>query len=395
MKILYHHRTASRDGQDVHIEEMIAAMRRLGHEVRVVAPGRPETAGFGHDGGLPARIRQALPAVLCEMLELCYSLPAFVRLKRACAAFAPDVLYERYNLFFLAGLWLKWWTGIPYLLEVNSPLAHERGLHGGLALKALAGWSERAVWRGADMTFPVTDVLARIIRRAGVAEERITVVPNGIDRGRFSSHADSSGIRAELGLTGKTVLGFVGFIRDWHRLPDVVTAMAAMENRRQLHFLIVGDGPGLAEALERAKRTGMEDRVTWVGLVGRDRVSAYISAFDIALNPKVESYASPLKLFEYMGLGRAIVAPDQPNIREILRDDVNALLFRPDDPDHFRSCIMRLCGDEELCRRLGDGASRTIDDKGYTWDDNVRRVLSSLPPASPSNSAPYAVNIRD
>lgn len=388
MKILYHHRTASKDGQDVHIEEMVAAMRRQGHEVLVVAPGAARTTRFGHDGGLAARIRRALPAMLCEILELCYSLPAFVRLKRAHDAFGPDVLYERYNLFFLAGLWLKRWTGIPYLLEINSPLAHERGLHGGLALKSLAVWSERAVWRGADMTFPVTGVLAGLVRRAGVAEARITVVHNGIDRARFPAHADSGAIRAELGLTGKTVLGFVGFIRDWHRLPDVVTAMAAMENRRQLHFLIVGDGPGLPEVLERARRTGMEDRVTWVGLVGRDRVSAHISAFDIALNPKVEPYASPLKLFEYMGLGRAIVAPDQPNIREILKDDVNALLFRPDDPNHFKSRIMRLCGDEALCRRLGDNASRAIEDKGYTWDDNVRRVLSSVRTVPPSNSAP-------
>ncbi len=395
MKILYHHRTASRDGQDVHIEEMIAAMRRQGHEVRVVAPGAAATTRFGHDGGMAARIKRALPAMLYEVLELCYSLPAFVRLKRVCDAFDPDVLYERYNLFFLAGWWLKRWSGIPYLLEINSPLAHERGLHGGLALKALAGWCERAVWRGADMTFPVTDVLAGFVRRSGVAEPHITVVPNGIDRGRFPPDADSSAVRAELGLTGKTVLGFVGFIRDWHRLPDVVIAMAAMENRRQLHFLIVGDGPGRAEVMERARRTGMEDSVTCVGLVGRDRVSAYISAFDIALNPKVEPYASPLKLFEYMGLGRAIVAPDQPNIREILTDDSNALLFRPDDPDHFRSRIMRLCGDGALCRRLGDNASRTIEDKGYTWDDNVRRVLSSVRTMLPSNSAAYAENISD
>jgi len=388
MKILYHHRTASRDGQDVHIEEMVAAMRRQGHEVRVVGPGTAKATRFGHDGGLAARIRRALPAMLYEVLELCYSIPAFVRLKRACDAFGPDVLYERYNLFFLAGWWLKRWSGIPYLVEINSPLAHERSLHGGLALKMLAEWSERVVWRGADMTFPVTDVLAGFVRRAGVAEPRITVVPNGIDRQRFPSDVDSSAIRTELGLTGKTVLGFVGFIRDWHRLPDVVVAMAAMENRQQLHFLIVGDGPGRAEVMERAKRTGMEDRVTCVGLVGRDRVSAYISAFDIALNPKVEPYASPLKLFEYMGLGRAIVAPDQPNIREILTDDGNALLFRPDDPAHFRSRIMRLCGDEALCRRLGDNASRSIEDKGYTWDDNVRRVLSSVRVVPPSNSAP-------
>ncbi|OAN51564.1 glycosyltransferase family 4 protein [Magnetospirillum moscoviense] len=385
MKILYHHRTASRDGQDVHIEEMVAAMRRQGHEVLVVAPGGAKGASFGHDGGVVARIKRLLPRVLYEVLELAYSVPAFFRLERACAAFGPDVLYERYNLFFLAGLWMKRWADIPYLLEVNSPLAHERDRHGGLALKALAGWSERAVWCGADMTFPVTEVLADFLRAAGVAERRIRVVPNGIDRQRFPLDGNGTAIRAELGLTGKVVLGFVGFVRDWHRLPDVLTAMAALENPASLHFLIAGEGPGLAAVIDQAARLGMADCVTCIGLVGRDRVSDYVAAFDIALNPRVEPYASPLKLFEYMGLGRAIIAPDQPNIREILTDGDNALLFRPDDPAHFRERIAQLCSDEALRGRLGRSATRTIDDKGYTWDDNVRRVLAGV---GPSNRAP-------
>jgi len=378
VKILYHHRTASKDGQDVHIEEMVAAMRRQGHEVMVVAPGMPAAARFGHDGGLVARIKRVLPAALYELLELGYSIYAYGKLKRACDTFGPDVLYERYSLFFLAGLWLKRRRGLPYLLEINSPLALERATHGGLKLKALANWAERAVWRGADMVFPVTGVLADFVRGAGVAESRIMVVPNGINRQRFPVATDSRDIRAELGLTDKVVLGFVGFIRQWHRLPQVLDAMAAMENRDQLHFLIVGDGPGSAEVEAHARQIGMADQVSRVGLVERDRVAAYVSAFDIALNPKVESYASPLKLFEYMGLGRAIIAPDQANIREVLVDGENALLFDPDDPAHFRSRIMRLCGDAPLRRRLGEAASRSIEDKGYTWDNNAHRVLATV-----------------
>lgn len=378
MKILYHHRTASKDGQDVHIEEMIAAMRRQGHEVMVVAPRMANAASFGDDGGLAARIKRALPAALYELLELGYSFFAYRRLKAAFDAFRPDVLYERYNLFFLPGLWLKRRSGIPYLLEINAPLVHERGLHSGLKLRALADWSERAVWRGADMTFPVTAALADFVRRAGVAEPRIMVMPNGINRARFPAAMNSGAIRAELGVTGKIVLGFVGFIRDWHGLPHVIDAMAAMENRDQLHFLIIGDGPGRAEVEERARQTGMSDKVSCLGLVARDRVAAHVSAFDIALQPKVAPYASPLKLFEYMGLGRAILAPDQPNIREVLVDGENALLFRTGDPAHFRSQITRLCGDADLRRRLGDAASRSIEAKGYTWDDNARRVLSTV-----------------
>lgn len=185
MKILYHHRVASKDGQDVHIEEMIAAMRRQGHEVVVVAPGAARSAEFGYDGGLAARVKRLLPGALYELLELGYSLHAYRRLARACAVHRPDALYERGNLFFLPGLWLRRRTGIPYILEVNAPLASERAIHGGLRLLALAQWSERLVWRGADLVLPVTEVLADVLRQAGVPDARILVVPNGVNRERF------------------------------------------------------------------------------------------------------------------------------------------------------------------------------------------------------------------
>jgi glycosyltransferase involved in cell wall biosynthesis len=378
MKILYHHRVASKDGQDVHIEEMIAAMRRLGHEVVVVAPKAAQSSAFGSDGGLAARIKQLLPGALYEALELGYSLYAYRRLKQAYLAHRPDVLYERYNLFFLPGLWLKRRTGVPYILEVNSPLADERAAHGGLKLRSVARWSERQVWRGADLLLPVTEVLAGFLRRAGVGEARIMVTPNGVNRARFPAGADGATIRRELGLGDKLVLGFIGFIRDWHGLPQVVDAMKAMPNREQLHLLVVGDGPARAALERHAEQAGMAGQVTCLGLVERDRAAACIRTFDIALQPTVVDYASPLKLFEYMALGRAVVAPDQPNIREVLTDGETALLYRPGDFPHLCAQIARLCGDAALRRRLGDAACRRIETGGYTWDDNARRVLARI-----------------
>ncbi|CAK0774614.1 Glycosyltransferase WbuB [Azospirillaceae bacterium] len=378
MKVLYHHRIASKDGQDVHVEEMIAAMRRLGHEVVLVAPAVAASSSFGYDGGLAARLKRLLPGAFYELLELGYSLYAYRRLKRAWKEHQPDVLYERYNLFFLPGLWLKRRTGVPYFLEVNAPLAEERAVHGGLKLRALARWSERAVWRGADLTLPVTGVLAGYLRRENVPETQIMVVPNGVNRNRFPGVVDSSAIRAELGLNGKLVLGFTGFIREWHGLPQVLDAMKALPNRAQLHLLVIGEGPGRADLERHAVRIGMAEQVTCLGLVERDRVAACVAAFDVALQPKVVEYASPLKLFEYMALGRAIVAPDQPNIREVLNDGENALLFRPDDIGHFCEQISRLCADPVLREQLGAAAARSIVTHGYTWDNNARRVLARV-----------------
>lgn len=374
MKILYHHRTRSKDGQNVHIEELIAALRRRGHEVIVVAPPAMEEAEFGDDGGMIARLKTHLPKAFYELLEFGYGLVAYRRLKAAMRRHRPDVLYERYNLYLLSGVRLARRYRLPFLLEVNAPLLQERGKFGGLALPRLAAWTERTAWKAADYALPVTDCLADHLRAVGVAEERIRVIPNGINPRRFNAENDGMRIRRQLGLENKTVLGFTGFMRDWHGLERVIDVMAAAPNRADLHFLVVGDGPARAALEAHAAACGMQDQLTVMGIVGRDEVADHVAAFDIALQPQVVEYASPLKLFEYMALGRAIVAPDQRNIREILTHEEDALLFDAADADGFAAAIRRLVGDEDLRRRLGKGAMATIEKRRLTWDANAERV---------------------
>ena len=95
--------------------------------------------------------------------------------------------------------------------------------------------------------------------------------------------------------------------------------------------------------------------------------------FDVALQTASVAYASPLKLLEYMTLGCAIIAPDQPNIREILRHDTNALLFDPLGRQSFTAALSRLCADGELRRRLGRAARRTVEETPLTWAHNAAR----------------------
>ena len=374
MKILFHHRTTSKDGQNVHIEELIDALRGRGHEVVLVGPGVAEAGDFGSGAGLIDALKRLLPRALYELLELAYTVVAYRRLRRAYLAHRPDVLYERYNLFLLAGRWLKARYRLPFLLEINAPLAHERGRFGGLALERLAAWSERQAWQGADYVLPVTDKLADFVRAAGVEERRIRVIQNGVNRNRFQPGSEATNLRRQLGLDGKLVLGFTGFIRSWHGLDRVVNLLAEQQGEQELHFLVVGDGPAREELEQQARRLGVADRLTLVGIVARERVADYIGCFDIALQPRVVAYASPLKIFEYMALGRAIVAPDQDNLREILTADENALLFDADDDGAFRAAILRLCREPELRARLGAAAADSIEAQDLTWDRNAARI---------------------
>jgi glycosyltransferase involved in cell wall biosynthesis len=371
LRILYSHRIQSRDGQSVHVEELVAAFRALGHEVVVVGPGFYEQSGnLGDESRTVAVLRRLLPGALAEIAELAYNIPAYRRLARACAALRPDLIYERYNLYYLAGTWLARRHGIRLFLEVNAPLAEERARHGGLHLRPLARAAERFVWRGADCVLAVTDVLAGRIAAAGVARARIRVVPNGVVAERFAGPPDAP--------RDAPVLGFVGFVRDWHGLDAVLTGMAEHPDPACV-FTIVGDGPARPGLAAQAQRLGIADRVRFTGVVPHDAIPHTVAGFDIALQPRVVDYASPLKIFDYMAAGRAIVAPDQPNIREVLAHGRTALLFDPDRPGALWDAVARLLADDDLRGRLGEAARAELHRRDFTWRGNAARIVGWVP----------------
>jgi glycosyltransferase involved in cell wall biosynthesis len=376
MNILYHHRIRSKDGQAVHLEELIAALRSLGAKITLSGPESFSRAEFGHDPKLLGKIKQMMPQGLYELIELLYNIPVYQRLARAFRTVRPDFVYERYNLHLLAGIWLKRRHGVPLLLEVNAPLAAERAEHDGLAFPRLAERLEAWTWRNADYVLPVTQVLADMVHKAGVPRERIVVIPNGVNLDRFGNQKSASDAKAELGLGGKTVLGFSGFMRDWHGLDQIVDWLADPATPTDIHLLLIGEGPALPNLQAQAARLGVTSRITFAGLAGRDRIAAMTAAFDIALQPKSVDYASPLKLFEYMVSAKAIVAPDQPNIREVLEDNVSAILFDPARPATLVDALGRLARDAALRAELGAGARRAIDERGFTWRHNAERVLA-------------------
>lgn len=388
MRILFHHRIASRDGQWVHMAELISALRAEGHEVLLVGPQAFAELRFGGQAGVVAALKRRLPRALYEVLELGYNVPAGWRLWRAMRRFRPDVVYERYNLHLLAGVRCARRSGVPLLLEVNGPLYEERSAHGGLALARLAAASQRATWRGADVVLPVTEALADYVRRAGVPEARIAVIPNGIDPARFAAVPPAGEAKRRLGLAGRLVLGFTGFVRDWHGLDAVIDLLAEDGEAMNLHLLMVGDGPARAGLEARAARLGVARRLTFTGVVDRDRVAGLVAAFDIALQPGVTPYASPLKLFEYLALGRAVVAPDLPNIREVLSDGDNAVLFAAGEPGAMAAAVRRLCADAGLRDSLGARAQATIAERGLTWRENARRVAALAGKCRPTEHQP-------
>jgi glycosyltransferase involved in cell wall biosynthesis len=347
---------------------MIHALRLLGHEVIVVEPRRIEATAQSLENRL-------LPRAVYELAELSYSILEFGKLGYAALIHRPHVLYERANLFMLSGLWVSKLFGLPYLLEVNAPLAEERGRYGGLFWKTLAAWSEAACWRSASFVLPVTQALAEYVRRAGVATARISVTPNGVDPDIFYIR-NTKDAKQALGLVNNLVLGFVGYVRDWHGLDEIVALLARRPALKNAVLFVVGDGPARQGLEKQAADLGISNRVRFTGAVKHDALPGLVAAFDIALQPKVTPYASPLKLFEYMAQGRAIVAPARPNIQEVLEDKKDAFLFSPDLPDDMGRAIEALALDEELRRQVGAAAARKIAERDLTWRGNAMRVVT-------------------
>lgn len=375
MRILYHHRIASKDGQITHIEEMVGALRALGHEVLLVGPEvHKRDTGQGGSAGWVGRLKKALPGALYELAEATYSLVAWRRLRDAVRRFKPDVIYERYALYQPAGVWVSRQCGIPLLLEVNAPYAIARRKYNQLQLGALADAFERYTFRGATRVFPVTQVLGDMLVGMGVRPERIRVIPNGINPHDFAALPGVDEAKARHRLQGRTVIGFIGFVREWDQLDRIVTWLARRPADDPAMLMVVGDGPVRNELEAQARSLGIAHKLLFTGVVPRSEVPGHAMAFDVALQTALVPYASPLCLFEYMAMGKAILAPDQPNHHEVLVRDADCDMYDPDADQGIERRLDALMADPARRAALGARARQALQQRGFYWEANARRV---------------------
>ena len=369
MKILYHHRIASKDGQFVHVEELTNAFIEQGHELKFIAPSLNENSDFGHDGGYVTKLKKLLPRALYELLELTYSIWIFIKLVIAIIQFKPEFIYERYNLYQPAGIWVSKLFKIPLILEVNAPLVYERKTYSGLSLVRFAKWIENYTWKNATHTLPVTDVLADHLRAVGVKEDNITVIHNGVNQ----IFIDEMLAKPIDNTKKEIVIGFTGFIHPWHGMDKAIRAIAE-HKELPLKLVCVGDGDILPELKSLAEELDISDKIEFAGLVTRDIVLDFVEQFDIALQPDVTDYASPLKMFEYMAVGSVIIAPDCPNIREILTEKT-AFFFEKGKQESFIKQLNQAIENINELSELRLAVKNSVIENNFVWQDNAKRVV--------------------
>ncbi|MFT4515481.1 MAG: glycosyltransferase involved in cell wall biosynthesis [Planctomycetota bacterium] len=385
-RILYHHRIRADDGQAVHVRELITAMRLAGHDVNecalvpkavVAAPTTTPTEQSSADQKPGFWQRLSLPRAAVEVLEVVYNHKGRSMLRAEAKRQKPQFLYERHSLHLRAGLDVAREFDIPLLLEVNSPMVAEMQRLGKLCLPRRARRTEQHVLANADAVLAVTQVLADMLVDLGAKRDRVHVIGNGAVAERYG---DDTGIAAKVLRerwqlpTDAFVLGFVGYMRPWHRL-DLVLDVMQRSGLESMVLVLMGEGPALHPLQELARQRGMQDRVRALGVVPPDLLSSHVMACDGALIPAINAYASPLKLFDSLAAGVVTLAPDQPNLRENIVDGENGLLFAEGDADGLYVQLQRVVGDRALAQRIGAAGKRSLIQNRWTWAGNAERVL--------------------
>ncbi|HWP45693.1 MAG TPA: glycosyltransferase family 4 protein [Candidatus Limnocylindrales bacterium] len=385
MKILYHHRTQAEDAQGIHIAEIIKAFRNLGHEVEEVSLVKIKSKEVQAPNlKLPMSRRSDFwsfltrfsPKALYEAMEIAYNLIGYQKLSQAIQKFQPDFIYERYALYTFAGVLAAKRYGIPIILEVNAPLAYEQKVYGKLIFPKLAESLERWITSHTTKTVVVSTPLKKHLTGLGVPASHLEVIPNGIDPEQIHPGISGEGVRKKYHLAGKVVLGFIGWFRKWHGLEMLLEVMAEDSFKQTpVHLLLIGEGPAYDSLQKYVKVHALSDRVTFTGPIPHQQVAAYMAAMDVALQPSATPYASPMKLFEYMGMGKAIVAPKQENIEEILIHNESGILFEPSNKKALEEAILKCVQDASFRRRIGSRAREQIFERKYLWKENAKKVI--------------------
>ena len=383
MRILYHHRTRGRHVEGVHIRGIVHGLRELGHEVSVMSfpgadpehePAAPTASGKGRLGGAVAR----LPGVLFEFLELGYNLVTLLRMSAVIRRWQPQLIYERYSLFLCATVWLARRRGIPVVLEINDSALVERVRP--LRLKGLArrveGWCLREC---TGLVF----ISSHFRQQAEAAYGRIApsvISPNAADLAHFDpARFDTAGLRAERGLQQRVVCGFIGSFAHWHGVDAFVDAIAPrLDEAPELALVLVGDGRMLPAVRALVAERGLAGRVLLPGRVAHEQIASWIACMDYAVLPDSNDYGSPMKLFEFMAMGVAVVAPDYAPVAEVIEEDRTGWLFPRRQTDACVQRVLALATQASERQRVG-AAARAYIIRERQWRNNAEQLLTLVP----------------
>jgi glycosyltransferase involved in cell wall biosynthesis len=298
-------------------------------------------------------------------------------------------VYERYSLNSFSGVRLAASRDVPFVLEYNgSEIWMSRHWGNPLENEALSQRIEMLNLAAADLIVVVSRAMEDGLVAQGVPRDKILMNPNGVEPDRYSPDIDGAPVRTRLGLDGKTVVGFIGTFGHWHGAEVLAEAFGRLMARRLdlragVRLLMIGDGARMPEVREVIARHGIEDVTVLTGLVPQAEGPQYLAACDILASPHVPNpdgtpfFGSPTKLFEYMAMGKPIVASDLDQVGDVLEHGRAAVMVTPGDADSLVDGIAALIDDPARAQALGREARRLALLR-HTWHAHTARIIERL-----------------
>lgn len=365
-------------GAASHIKGVIEGLEALGVHVQIIS--NDLIAGLNHPGErfeiIPPQPGGGTRALFDIHNNLVFTRGAVPLIERV----APDFIYQRYARFSWAGVVAALRTKRPLLLEYNGSEVWVGKHWDRVGNLDLLERYERLNLDAAARIFVVSEVERRNLEVRGVDPGKIVVNPNGVDVERFRPGAGGVETRRELGLDDdEVVAGFVGTFGPWHGVEKLAETIKLIPANLPVRFLLVGSGSLHGEV---EKQLENESRVIFTGAVDHERVPKLLDACDILVAPHVpladgsEFFGSPTKIFEYMAMGKGIVASRLGQIGEVLVDRATALLVEPGNVDELTSAIVELIESETLRVSLGAKA-REVAEREHTWIRNASSVIEA------------------
>lgn len=311
-----------------------------------------------------------------------FTFSALIGALLAPAGRRADIYYSRDQLVLFA----------LSLIKPRAALAYEAHT---LAVGRFGRGLQRRVVRRVGQVFAVTQKLADDLIALGADPAHTHVARDGIRRDRFADLPDQAAARDQIGWPPDAfIVGYAGRLQTMAMDKGVGVLVEALAQVGDCSLGLIGGPDDIAETLRaRWRELGQPDATfRYAGQVAPDRVPIYLSAFDVCALPSPWTpffafYTSPMKLFEYMASGRAIVASDLPTNAEVLADGESALLTPPSDVAALAAAIRRLRDDPALRQRLAANAYAEVMAQ-YTWDARAQAILAQWDQPHPPTPSP-------
>lgn len=318
--------------------------------------------------------------------KLAYNLAFYTKAKKILKESLPAFLYHRHDELTFSNVLLARSLNIPLILEFNSSEVWKKKHWGRNKNTWFLKQCEEIALLGANHIFTVSDVNKRnLMDWYHIPSDKITVNPNGVDPKVFYPDEESGKrIRKEYGIQENIVVGFVGTFGIWHGVDVLASVMIDIIRKNpKIHFFWVGDGIYKKSVIDNIEKYQLKDNVTLTGKVAHAEIPAYLNACDILVSPHTpqvdgaEFFGSPTKLFEYMAVGKGIVASNLGQIGQVLDHMKDAILVEPGNKNELAKKILKLSNDAPLQRFLGNNA-RLKAIECYSWETNAKRTLKAF-----------------